>query len=76
MKEKVNIKNHFHEFKLLLEQLTYVGVTYTHDDNVETILNNSIISIIMTLNNQIKVTLQDVIAKLLIYNICRKKKLI
>ncbi len=38
--KKVNIKHHFHEFKLLLEQLTYVEVPYTHDDNVETILNN------------------------------------
>jgi hypothetical protein len=40
MKKWVNIKHHFNEFKLLLEQLTYVGVTYTHDDNVETTLNN------------------------------------
>ncbi len=40
MKEGVNIKHHFHEFKLLLEQLTYVGVTYTHDDNVEKFVNN------------------------------------
>jgi hypothetical protein len=40
MKNWVNTKHHFHEFKLFLEQLTYVGFTYTHDDNVETNLNN------------------------------------
>lgn len=40
MKERVNIKHHFHEFKFLLEQLTYVGVTYIHDDNVESIKNH------------------------------------
>ncbi len=40
MKEGADIKSPFHEFKLFLEQLASVGVKYTDDDNVETMLSS------------------------------------
>ena len=71
-----DIINHIHSFKLLLEELATVGVVYSEEDKVDTLLASLPKSYevrVQSLTNTAGLTVEDVISKILHEDLRRKK---